>query len=91
VSLEPQLTFRMSGVGYGHPTWNHGRWQDELVVGGEAVGVDEIDDTAFHHLHVQQVMKATWGDRVGLGVLEQIVIGPHRTRGLTGLNDGAPG
>ena len=29
------------------------------------------------HLHVQQVMRATWGDRVGLGVLEQIVIGPH--------------
>ena len=91
VTLEPQLTFRMSGVGYGHPTWNHGRWHDELVVGGEAVAVDEIDDTQFHHLHVQQVMKATWGDRVGFGVLEQIVIGPHRTRGLTGLNDGARG
>jgi hypothetical protein len=91
ITLEPQLTFRMSGVGYGHPTWGHGRWHDDLVVAGEALGVDEIDDTQFHHLHVQQVMKATWGDRVGLGVLEQIVVGPHRTRGLTGLNDGAPG
>jgi len=91
VTLEPQLTFRMSGVGYGHPTWNHGRWHDELVVGGEVVGVDEIDDTQFHHLHVQQVMKATWGDRVGYGVLEQFMIGPHGPRGLTGLNDGAPG
>jgi hypothetical protein len=91
VVLEPQLTFRMSGVGYGHPTWGHGRWHDELVVAGEAVGVDEIDDTQPHHLHVQQVMRATWGDRTGLGVLEQIVIGPHHARGLTGLNDGAPG
>ena len=78
----------MSGVGYTHPTWGHGRWHDELVVGGEAVKTEEIDDTDFHHLHVQQVMKATWGDRVGLGVLEQIVIGPHDARGLTGLNDG---
>jgi hypothetical protein len=88
VTLEPQLTFRMNGVGYGHPTWSHGRWHDELVVGGEAIGVDELDNTEFHNLHVQQVMRATWGDRVGLGVLEQIVIGPHRARGLTGLNAG---
>jgi hypothetical protein len=91
VTLEPQMTFRMSGVGYGHPTWNHGRWQDELVVGGESFGVDELDNTELRNLHVQQVMRATWGDRVGMGVLEQIVIGPHRTRGLSGLNDGAPG
>ena len=38
IDLEPQLTFRMSGVGYSHPTWGHGRWHDELVVGGEALG-----------------------------------------------------
>ena len=36
-------------------------------------------------------MQATWGDRVGLGVLEQIVIGPHHARGLTGLTDGFAG
>ncbi len=91
ITLEPQLTFRMSGVGYSHPTWGHGRWHDELVVAGEAVRTDAIDDTELHHLHVQQVMRATWGDRVGLGVLEQIVIGPHHARGLTGLNDGFAG
>ena len=91
IDLEPQLTFRMSGVGYTHPTWGHGRWHDELVVAGEAVRTDDIDDTELHHLHVQQVMKATWGDRVGYGVLEQIVIGPHHARGLTGLTDGFAG
>jgi hypothetical protein len=91
ITLEPQLTFRMSGVGYSHPTWGHGRWHDELVVAGEAVRTDEIDDTELHHLHVQQVMRATWGDRVGLGVLEQIVIGPHRARGLSGFSDGFAG
>ena len=91
VVFEPQLTFRMAGAGYGHPTWNHGRWHDELAVGGEAFRVEELDDTDLRNLHVQQVMRATWGDRVGLGVLEQIVIGPHRGRGLTGLNDGYRG
>lgn len=91
IGLQPQLTFRMSGVGYSHPTWGHGRWHDELVVAGEALATADIDDTDLHHLHVQQVMKATWGDRVGLGVLEQIVIGPHHARGLTGFNDGYAG
>lgn len=88
IALEPLLTFRMSGVGYSHPTWGHGRWHDELVVGGETLRCDEIDDTEMHHLHVQQVMRATWGDQRGLGVLEQLVIGPHRRRGLTGITDG---
>jgi hypothetical protein len=91
IGLQPQLTFRMSGVGYTHPTWGHGRWHDELVVAGEALATAAIDDTDLHHLHVQQVMKATWGERVGLGVLEQIVIGPHRARGLSGFNDGYAG
>jgi hypothetical protein len=89
ITLTPQLTFRMSGVGYTHPTWGHGRWHDELVVGAEAFPVDELDDTQVRNLHVQQVMRAEWGDQVGLGVLEQIVIGPHRARGLTGFSDGA--
>jgi hypothetical protein len=88
ITLTPQLTFRMSGVGYTHPTWGHGRWHDELVVGGEALAVDDIDDTELRNLHVQQVMRAEWGDQVGLGVLEQIVIGPHHARGLTGITDG---
>lgn len=90
VELEPQLTFRMKGAGYGHPVWGHGRWHDELAVGGEVCGVDELDNVELPNIHVQQVMRATWGDRVGLGVLEQIVVGPHRRRGLTGLNAGAP-
>jgi hypothetical protein len=89
IEMHPQLTFRMSGVGYTHPTWGHGRWHDELAVDGESFSVEELDDTQFRNLHVQQVMRCTWGDRVGLGVLEQIVIGAHRGRGLSGLTDGA--
>ena len=91
IDLEPLLTFRMSGVGYTHPMWGHGRWHDDLVVAGEVHDVAEIDDTALHHVHVQQVMRATWGDRTGLGVLEQIVLGDHHARGLTGFTDGFAG
>jgi hypothetical protein len=89
INLNPLLTFRMSGAGYGHPGWSHGRWHDELAVGGEDFAVGDLDNTEFRNLHVQQVMRASWADRVGLGVLEQLVIGPHRARRLRGLADGA--
>jgi hypothetical protein len=89
IDLDPLITFRMSGAGYGHPTWSHGRWHDELAVGSEDFAVGDLDNTEFRNLHVQQVMRATWAGRVGFGVLEQLVIGPHRARGLTGLANGA--
>ena len=91
VALEPQLTFRMSGVGYGHPTWNHGRWHDELVVAGEAVGVDEIDDTA---VPPPPRAASDEGDVGRPGRPRRARADRHRpapARGLTGLNDGAPG
>jgi hypothetical protein len=89
VALEPVLTFRMRGAGYLHPTYAHGRYHGELVVDGEAHDVDTLDTTSIHDVHVQQVVRATWGERRGLGVLEQLAIGPHAPSGLTGLLDGA--
>jgi len=90
IELEPLLTFRMKGAGYLHPTWAHGRWHDELVVAGEAHPIEELDTLSPDCVHVQQVMRAKWGDRVGLGILEQLVIGPYEPGGFHGLLDGAP-
>ncbi|MGI9052774.1 MAG: hypothetical protein ACR2HQ_09020 [Ilumatobacteraceae bacterium] len=90
VELQPVLTFRMRGAGYGHPAYRHGAWHDELVVAGEAHPVDELDSLDPASIHVQQVMRATWGERTGLGVLEQLVIGPHEPSGFRSLLDGAP-
>ena len=87
--LEPVLTFHMRGAGYFHPTYAHGRHHGELVVDGEVHDVAALDTTSLHDVHVQQVVRATWGDRAGLGVLEQLAIGPHAPSGLTGLLDGA--
>jgi hypothetical protein len=89
VELEPLMTFRMSGVGYFHPKFMHGRWHEDLIVEGEAFVVDEIDNLDLHNIHVQQVMRASWGGRRGLGVLEQLALGPHRPSRFVGLNDGA--
>lgn len=90
ILLEPRITFRMKGAGYFHPTWAHGRWHDELVVGGEQSPVEELDTLSPDCVHVQQVVKATWADRTGLGVLEQLAFGPHAPSGFREFLDGAP-
>jgi hypothetical protein len=87
IELQPLLTFRMKGAGYFHPQWSHGLWHDERVVGGEQASVEALDNLSLDNIHVQQVMRARWGDRTGIGVLEQLVIGPHDPSGFTGLVD----
>ncbi|MBA3742678.1 hypothetical protein [Sporichthya sp.] len=83
VELEPlPLKFRMKGVGYGHREWAHGTWKDELVVGGEEAACADLDVLKGDCIHLQQVVRARWGDRVGLGVLEQAVFGPYEPGGF---------
>ena len=83
------MTFPMRGLGYLSPEWNHGSWKGELEVGTEAWTVDDLDPTEPWNVHVQQLVRARWGEREGLGVFEQLVINGHSPTGLTGLFDGA--
>lgn len=89
ISLEPKLRFYMKGLGYGHPTWRQGAWQGELEIAGESYDPAAIDPSAIENGHIQQVVHATDGERTGIGVLEQICIGPYAPGGFTGLFDGA--
>jgi hypothetical protein len=89
IELEPVMTFPMRGLGYLSPDWNHGSWKGELQVGTESWGVDDLDPTEPWNVHVQQLVRARWGDRVGVGILEQLAINEHQPSGLTGLFDGA--
>lgn len=91
IELEPLMTFRMRGIGYTHPEWGHGRWHGEEAVGSEEHKVEDLDNVEPWNIHIQQVMRATWGDRVGLGVLEQLAFGEHVPSGLTGIIDGFKG
>ena len=52
--------------------------------------LDEVDETAMENQHVQHLVRARMGDREGIGVLEQIVFGPYRPYGFTGLLDPLP-
>lgn len=90
IALEPLLRFQMKGTGYGHPSWRHGAWKGELATGGESWRTDELDPLAPENLHVQQLVRARSGDRTGIGVLEQLCVGPHAPSGFASLNDGAP-
>jgi len=89
IELEPLLDFPMLGIGYLHPEWGHGVYQGGLRVGSERWKVDELAPLDPRHLHVQQLCRARWGDRRGVGVLEQLVIGRHAPSGFEGLLDGA--
>lgn len=89
ISLEPLLLYRMKGIGYQHPQWGHGKWQGELAYSGEQWKVDDVDPLALENIHIQQVVRARCGNEVGVGVLEQLHIGPHATIGFNDWFDGA--
>jgi len=88
IEIESLLTFQMKGIGYQHPEWGHGYWKGELAMAGESWKLADLDPTAFDNLHTQQVVRARMGDEEGVGVLEQIAIGPHAPSGLQGFLDG---
>ena len=63
--------------------------QPEFMQKGQVQQVAQLlDNLEPWNIHIQQVMRARWGDRVGLGVLEQLAFGEHVPSGLTGFLDG---
>lgn len=92
--LLPQFNFYMSGLGYMHPEWGHGVYKGENALGYDSYDLSAVDETAPQFLHVQAFVRAhlTSGgfEQEGVGVLEQLVIGPHAPSGFTDLFDPAP-
>ncbi len=87
--LEPLLRFQMRGAGYSHPQYAHGRWHGGPVTAGETLELDQLSPLEYHNIHIQHVVRATSPTRSGLGVLEQLIVGPYFPNGLNGLLDGA--
>ena len=67
----------------------HGKWQGELKIAGESWVDADLDPLALENLHIQQIVVARCGDKVGHGVLEQMHIGPSVTHGFADWFDGA--
>ncbi len=95
VRWQPVDLFLMKGLGYGHPEWSHGAFKGELAMAREDFMPDDLDPLLLPHLHIQHVAKARLdngaGRSEGIGIVEQLVIGPHQPSGFKMLNDGAGG
>src|SRR6185295_3109039 len=53
IELKPQWNFYMSGLGYTHPEWGHGRYRGELAVGYDALETAKVNEGDMPYLHVQ--------------------------------------
>ena len=86
--------FYMSGLGYMHPVWGHGRDHGDLDIAYDVIDTTSVDDNAPGQLHIQALARATLHDRgktlQGVGVLEQLLVGPHAPSGFTSMLDPAP-
>ena len=91
IALEPILRFQMKGLGYAHPEWGQGMWKGEMATGSESFDPQKLNLLAPENIHVQQVVRATDGQRKGIGVLEQVVFGPYAPAGFKDFVDGAKG
>ena len=89
IEFEPLLAFQMRGLGYLDPEWGQGMWKGEEAVGGDIWTLADLDPLDPRHLHVQQLCRARMDGREGIGVFEQLVIGPHTPSGFKSIIDGA--
>ena len=89
IELESLLVYRMKGIGYSHPEWGHGKWKGELAVGGESWKIEDCDNMDIPNQHIQSIVKATLGDQEGVGVMEQIHMGPSKRYGFKEFLDPA--
>lgn len=86
-------TFYMSGLGYMHPVWGHGMDHGDLEVTHDIIALDPAPAIDMTTIHIQAlsdaVLTVDGQEHHGIGVAEQLFIGPHQTSGLTGLMDPA--
>lgn len=79
--LEPLGRFQMKGLGYTHPVWGHGLHHGALKIEREDIDLAAVDPLAPENLHVQIPVRVS-GDLEGLGVFEQLILGPYTPLGL---------
>ena len=89
IEIQPIRSILMKGMGYGHPEWGHGQWKGELAIFGESWDLNKIDPLAPENIHIQEVVRVHNGASEGLGVLEQLVVGPYPKYGFTKFFDAA--
>jgi hypothetical protein len=69
--------------------WFNGLDRDGGFYFGAALGLYPHQGNPFHQ-HLHNLVRARVGEKRGVGLLEQILLGPHARYGFSGLADGAP-
>lgn len=87
LAFEPIQRFQMKGLGYTHPVWNHGLHHGPLTVERETYDLASLDPADPSNLHVQ-ILCSIAGAAEGMGVFEQLILGPYIPLGLEGMFDG---
>jgi hypothetical protein len=88
LDLEPIGQFMMKGLGYTHPVWGHGLHHGPLKVEREDIDLNGLDPADPSNFHVQMICRIS-GAEQGIGIFEQLIIGPYAPLNLTGLFDTA--
>lgn len=92
VQYEPQSVFQMKGIGYGHPEWGHGAFKGGFAIERESFTPSELAWNDLENLHIQAISKVRHEgpDGIvseGIGVVEQLCLGPHKTHGWKDILD----
>ncbi|MEO0441279.1 MAG: hypothetical protein AAF067_10415 [Pseudomonadota bacterium] len=86
-------TFYMSGLGYMHPEWGHGMDHGDLNTAYDVIDLGNVPDPDMLYLHIQAlsdaVLTTDTGEHQGIGIVEQLFVGPHKSSGLRGVLDPA--
>ncbi len=83
----PKLRFLMPAIGYRGP-WAQGQYKGRLVVEGETWDADDEETAIIHGWLTENLCEVRSGDRVGRGIFELAVVGPHRQYGFEDAFDG---
>jgi hypothetical protein len=90
ITLDAVQRFQMRGLGYTSPDWGHGQHQGALKVEREDIALTELNPLQADNLHVQAICsaKSDTGE-TGVGIFEQLILGPYAPFGLSEYFDGA--
>lgn len=89
IEFTPRERFQMRGLGYTSPDWGHGMHRGPLTIAREDIVLSSLDPLQPENLHVQMICNAeTECGQSGIGIFEQLILGPYKPLGLKEFIDG---
>ena len=90
IKMTPKSKNFMCGIGYMHPEWGHGHYKGENETLYDFYDLsDDPHDPPFLHIQsfCEVIFKNDGNNHNGFGILEELIIGPHKPSGLKDLFD----